>query len=106
MKEKIIIITMDMFHPWNPVESERTETVVIPNDEYADINASNLISLFIREILELDELASNVAESVNGYTITNEYIEYPIEMPAGEWLAVVTAEYSDIKQYNQPDQGK
>ena len=104
MKPEIIILILNIYHPWNTMESEQTETIVIPNDEYADLNAQNLISLFIREVLEIYHEPDAAAERVSEYTITNEEIEIPINRPSGEWLVTVSAEYSNIKPYNQPNQ--
>ena len=104
MKAEIIILILNIYHPWNTMEPEQTETIVIPNDEYADINAQNLISMFIREVLEIEYLPDADAERVSEYTITNEEIEIPINRPSGEWLVTVSAEYSNIKPYNQPNQ--
>ena len=103
MKPEIIILILNIYHPWNTMEPEQTETIVIPNDEYADLNAQNLISMFIREVLEIEYLPDEDAERVSEYTITNEEIEIPINRPSGEWLVTVSAEYSDIKPYNQPN---
>lgn len=104
MKPEIIILILNIYHPWNTMEAEQTETIVIPNDEHADLNAQNLISMFIREVLKFDWLPSDVSESISEYSITNEEIEIPVAMPTGEWLVTVSAEYSDIKPYNQPNQ--
>ena len=104
MKPEIIILILNIYHPWNTMEPEQTETIVIPNDEHADINAQNLISMFIREVLEIEYLPDADAERVSEYTITNEEIEIPINRPSGEWLVTVSAEYSNIKPYNQPNQ--
>ena len=104
MKPEIIILILNIYQPWNIMESEQTETIVIPNDEHADLNAQNLISLFIREALEFDWLPSDVSEAISEYSITNEEIEIPVAMPTGEWLVTVSAEYSNIKPYNQPNQ--
>lgn len=103
MKAEIIILILNIYHPWNTMESEQTETIVIPNDEYADLNAQNLISMFIREVLEIEYLPDADAERVSEYTITNEEIDIPINRPSGEWLVTVSAEYSNIKPYNQPN---
>ena len=104
MKPEIIILILNIYHPCNTMEPEQTETIVIPNDEHADLNAQNLISMFIREVLEIEYLPDADAERVSEYTITNEEIEIPINRPSGEWLVTVSAEYSDIKPYNQPNQ--
>lgn len=104
MKPEIIILILNIYHPWNTMEPEQTETIVIPNDEYADLNAQNLISMFIREVLEIEYLPDEDAERVSEYAITNEEIEIPINRPSGEWLVTVSAEYSDIKPYNKPNQ--
>ena len=104
MKPEIIILILNIYHPWNTMESEQTETIVIPNDEYADLNAQNLISMFIREVLEIEYLPDAAVERVSEYTITNEEIEIPIDRPSGEWLVTVSAEYSDIKHFDQPNQ--
>ena len=104
MKPEIIILILNIYHPWNTMEPEQTETIVIPNDEHADLNAQNLISMFIREVLEIEYLPDADAEHVSEYTITNEEIEIPVTMPTGEWLVTVSAEYSNIKPYNQPNQ--
>ena len=104
MKAEIIILILNIYHPWNTMESEQTETIVIPNDEHADLNAQNLISMFIREVLEIEYLPDAAAASVSEYTITNEEIDIPINRPSGEWLVTVSAEYSNIKPYNQPNQ--
>ena len=103
MKPEIIILILNIYHPWNTMEPEQTETIVIPNDEYADLNAQNLISMFIREVLEIEYLPDADAERVSEYTITNEEIDIPINRPSGEWLVTVSAEYSNIKPYNQPN---
>ena len=103
MKNEIIILILNIYHPWNTMEPEQTETIVIPNDEHADLNAQNLISMFIREVLEINYLPDADAERVSEYTITNEEIDIPINRPSGEWLVTVSAEYSDIKPYNQPN---
>lgn len=105
MKHEIIILVLNIYHPWNTMEPEQTETIVIPNDEYADINAQNLISMFIREVLKFDCLASDVSEAISEYSITNEEIDIPVAMPTGEWLVTVLGEYSDIKPY-QPTEPK
>ena len=104
MKDEIIILILNIYHPWNTMEPEQTETIVIPNDEHADLNAQNLISMFIREVLEINYLPDADAARVSEYTITNEEIEIPVTMPSGEWLVTVSAEYSNIKPYNQPNQ--
>ena len=104
MKAEIIILILNIYHPWNTMEPEQTETIVIPNDEHADLNAQNLISMFIREVLEIEYLPDADAVHVSEYTITNEEIEIPVTMPTGEWLVTVSAEYSNIKPYNQPNQ--
>lgn len=104
MKNEIIILILNIYHPWNTMEPEQTETIVIPNDEHADLNAQNLISMFIREVLEINYLTDEDAARVSEYTITNEEIDIPINRPSGEWLVTVSAEYSDIKPYNQPNQ--
>ena len=104
MKPEIIILTLNIYEPWNINDPEQTETIVIPNDEHADLNAQNLISMFIREVLEIEYLPDADAARVSEYTITNEEIEIPINMPSGEWLVTVSAEYSNIKPYNQPNQ--
>ena len=101
MKAEIIILILNIYHPYNTMESERTETIVIPNDEHADLNAQNLISMFIREVLKIKYLPWYVAKRVSEYSITNEEIEILIR-PTGEWLTV-SAEYSNIKPYNQPN---
>ena len=103
MKNEIIILILNIYHPWNTMEPEQTETIVIPNDEYADLNSQNLISMFIREVLEFDWLPNELSEVITEYTITNEEIEIPVTMPTGEWIVTVSAEYSDIKPYNQPN---
>ena len=103
MKNEIIILILNIYHPWNTMEPEQTETIVIPNDEYADLNSQNLISMFIREVLEFDWLPNELSEAITEYTITNEEIEIPVTMPTGEWIVTVSAEYSDIKPYNQPN---
>lgn len=103
MKHEIIILILNIYHPWNTMEPEQTETIVIPNDEHADLNAQNLISMFVREVLEIDYLPDAAAAQVSGYTITNEEIDMPIDRPNGEWLVTVSAEYSNIKPYNQPN---
>lgn len=103
MKPEIIILILNIYHPWNTMEPEQTETIVIPNDEYADLNSQNLISMFIREVLEFDWLPNELSEVITEYTITNEEIEIPVTMPTGEWIVTVSAEYSDIKPYNQPN---
>ena len=100
MKAEIIILILNIYHTWNTMESERTETIVIHNDERADLNAQNLISMFIREVLEIEYLPDADAARVSEYTITNEEIDIPIDRPSGEWLVTVSAEYSDIKPYN------
>lgn len=99
MKNEIIILILNIYHPWNTMEPEQTETIVIPNDEYADLNSQNLISMFIREVLEFDWLPNELSEVITEYTITNEEIEIPVTMPTGEWIVTVSAEYSDIKPY-------
>ena len=99
MKPEIIILILNIYEPWNINDPEQTETIVIPNDEYADLNAQNLISMFIREVLDFDCLPSDVSEAISEYTITNEEIQIPVTMPTGEWLVTVSAEYSDIKPY-------
>ena len=104
MKPEIIILILNIYEPWNINDPEQTETIVIPNDEYADLNAQNLISMFIREVLDFDYLPDADAARVSEYTITNEEIEIPVAMPTGEWLVTVSAEYSNIKPYNQPNQ--
>ena len=106
MKPEIIILILNIYHPWNTMEPEQTETIVIPNDEHADLNAQNLISMFIREVLDFDTLPNDVSEQVAEYTITNEEVEIviPVFLPPGEWLVTVSAEYSNIKPYNQPNQ--
>ena len=104
MKNEIIILILNIYHPWNTMEPEQTETIVIPNDEYADLNSQNLISMFIREVLEFDWLPNELSEVITEYTITNEEIEIPVTMPTGEWVVTVSAEYSNIKPYNQPNQ--
>ena len=104
MKPEIIILILNIYHPWNTMEPEQTETIVIPNDEHADLNAQNLISMFIREVLGTDYLPPADAARVSEYTITNEEIEIPINRVSGEWLVTVSAEYSNIKPYNQPNQ--
>ena len=104
MKPEIIILILNIYHPWNTMESERTETIVIHNDERADLNAQNLISMFIREVLEIKYLPDADAARVSEYTITNEEIDIPIDRPSGEWLVTVSAEYSDIKPYNNRNQ--
>ena len=103
MKNEIIILILNIYHPWNTMEPEQTETIVIPNDEYADLNSQNLISMFIREVLEFDWLPNELSEVITEYSITNEEIEIPVTMPTGEWIVTVSAEYSDIKPYNQPN---
>lgn len=103
MKNEIIILILNIYHPWNTMEPEQTETIVIPNNEHADLNAQNLISMFIREVLEIEYLPDADAERVSEYTITNEEIDIPINRPSGEWLVTVSAEYSNIKPYNQPN---
>lgn len=105
MKAEIIILILNIYHPWNTMEPDQTETIVIPNDEYADLNAQNLISMFIREVLDFDTLPNDVSEQVAEYTITNEEIEIviPVFLPPGEWITTITAEYSNIKPYNQPN---
>ena len=103
MKPEIIILTLNIYEPWNINEPEQSETIVIPNDEYADINAQNLISMFIREVLSLDYLPDADAARVAEYTITNEEIDITIDRPSGEWSVIVSAEYSNIKPYNQPN---
>ena len=104
MKPEIIILTLNIYEPWNINDPEQTETIVIPNDEHADLNAQNLISMFIREVLEIEYFMYADAARVSEYTITNEEIDIPINMPSGEWLVTVSAEYSNIKPYNQPNQ--
>ena len=104
MKPEIIILILNIYEPWNINDPEQTETIVIPNDEYADLNAQNLISMFIREVLKFDWLPSELSEVITEYSITNEEIEIPVAMPTGEWLVTVSAEYSNIKPYNQPNQ--
>lgn len=101
MKPEIIILTLNIYHPWNTMDPEQTETIVIPNDGHADLNAQNLISLFIREVLSLDYLPDVDAAHVAEYTITNEEIEIPIDRPNGEWLVTVSAEYSNINHFDQ-----
>ena len=104
MKPEIIILILNIYEPWNINDPEQTETIVIPNDEHADLNAQNLISMFIREVLDFEWLPSELSEVITEYTITNEEIEIPVAMPTGEWLVTVSAEYSNIKPYNQPNQ--
>ena len=104
MKPEIIILILNIYHPWNTMEAEQTETIVIPNDEHADLNAQNLISMFIREVLEIEYLPDAAAERVSEYTITNEEIDMPIDRPSGEWLVTVSAEYSNINHFDQPNQ--
>ena len=104
MKAEIIILILNIYHPWNTMEPEQTETIVIPNDEHADLNAQNLISMFIREVLEIEYLPDAATKQVSGYTITNEEIDMPINIPCGARLLTVSAEYSNIKPYNQPNQ--
>ena len=99
MKNEIIILILNIYEPWNINDPEQTETIVIPNDEHADLNAQNLISMFIREVLSLDYLPDADAAHVAEYTITNEEIQIPIDRPSGEWLLTVSAEYSNIKPY-------
>ena len=110
MKPEIIILTLNIYHPRNTIniyhpsntmDPEQSETIVIPNDKHADLNAQNLISLFIREVLSLDYLPDVDAAHVAEYTITNEEIEIPIDRPNGEWLVTVSAEYSNINHYDQ-----
>ena len=103
MKAEIIILILNIYEPWNINDPEQTETIVIPNDEYADLNAQNLISMFIREVLDFEWLPSELSEVITEYTITNEEIDIPVAMPTGEWLVTVSAEYSNIKPYNQPN---
>ena len=105
MKPEIIILTLNIYEPWNINDPEQTETIVIPNDEHADLNAQNLISMFIREVLEIEYFMYADAARVSEYTITNEEIEIPVTMPTGEWIVTVSAEYSDIKPY-QPTEPK
>ena len=80
MKPEIIILILNIYHPWNTMEPEQTETIVIPNDEYADLNAQNLISMFIREVLEINYLIMQFkfnflfTINVKFYTIAQLYI--------------------------------
>lgn len=99
MKHEIIILILNIYHPWNTMEPEHTETIAIPNDKHADLNAQYLIGMFIREVLKLEYLPDADAERVSEYTITNEEIDIPIDRPNGEWLVTVSAEYSNIKPY-------
>lgn len=99
MKPESINLILNIYEPWNTFDPEQTETIVIPNNRHADLNAQNLITMFIREVLEINYLPDAATKQVSEYTITNEEIDIPIDRPSGEWLVTVSAEYSDIKPY-------